>query len=600
MDDFDLSGLIEDYLEDARTAVEKVDTLLLELEQGSAAGSVEDRVFSELLSLLHTLKGNSGMMGYDRIERYIHNGETILKMLREGEADYDPETLTIVVDLSSNLSGALVEIDREKGTNPDLSTYISALAERIEYFENLESTEPEQPLSETVLIEKAETEQEIVEPFESPPEEELPEQTSPQPEDTVTPRKEDRNRRYLGVSSNIVRVDFTRLDKLLNLLGELVIHRTRLEQLVLELAERSLDAEYSETIGETSLKIGSIISELQDGIMKVRMLPIGHVFSRFNRLVRDLARDHKKMIDLVIVGSDTELDKKIIDQIAEPLLHLVRNAADHGIEIPAERRKADKIAAGTITLSARQESNHIIIEVEDDGRGIDSQKVLHRARELGIIGKDEELDETAALDLIFNEGFSTRKTATETSGRGIGADVVLKTIGRLGGMVTVDTEKDRGTKFTITLPLTLAIVSAMLIESSDKLYAIPLSSIVETFKVRRENVLIVNGCEVIDLRGKIIPLLHLEAVFNLPIPSELEIYYVVIVGTEDKNVGIVCNRLIGQQEIVIKALDEYIGEVFGISGATILGSGEVVLILDTISLIRFNLREGGVVGSTMS
>lgn len=593
MDDFDLSGLIEDYLEDARTAVEKIDTLLLELEQGAAAGSVEDRIFSELLSLLHTLKGNSGMMGYDRIERYVHNGETILKMLREGEADYDPETLTIVVDISSNLSNALVEIAREKGINPDLSSYSAALTERIEYFEQLEAhvDAPDSNLSatETAIEEPADDDS-----FVAPPVEE--------PEDIVDEgeakdRKEDSSRRYLGVSSNIVRVDFTRLDKLLNLLGELVIHRTRLEQLIFELAERDLDPEYTETIGETSLKIGSIINELQDGIMKVRMLPIGQVFSRFNRLIRDLAREHQKMIDLAVEGSDTELDKKIIDQISEPLLHLVRNAADHGIETPAERRKADKIAAGTIKLAARQESNHIIIEVEDDGRGIDTTRVLKRAREMGLVGKDEALDEAAKLDLIFHEGFSTRTTATETSGRGIGADVVLKTIGRLGGMVTVDTEKGKGTKFTITLPLTLAIVAAMLIESAEKLYAIPLSSIVETIKVRKENVLIVNGCEVIDLRGKIIPLLHLEKVFNLPSTSESEIYYIVIIGTEDKNIGVVCDRLIGQQEIVIKSLDEYIGEVFGISGATILGSGEVVLILDTISLIRYNLREGGVVGS---
>jgi two-component system chemotaxis sensor kinase CheA len=320
--------------------------------------------------------------------------------------------------------------------------------------------------------------------------------------------------------------------------------------------------------------------------MDVRMLPTRHVFERFPRLVRDLARETGKEIELILEGESTRIDKAIIDEIGEPLVHLVRNSVDHGIEPPAERVANGKTPTGTILLSATQESNHVVITIMDDGAGIDAATVRSKAVERGLLKADEGLSDRDVVQLIFSQGFSTRESITEVSGRGVGLDVVLKSIERLNGLVEVETVPGVGTKFIIQLPLTLAIISALLVEVSGRTYAIPLGSVVESLKLRAGEVHTISGRETLRIRDRIVPLLRLARVFGLPEDEGPEAReYAVIIGRGDKRVGVVVNRLRGQQEVVIKALDPAVsGESVGMAGATIMGDGRVVLILDVASL----------------
>ena len=321
--------------------------------------------------------------------------------------------------------------------------------------------------------------------------------------------------------------------------------------------------------------------------MDVRMLPIRHVFERFPRMVRDLARAQGKEIELIIEGEATRIDKAIIDEIGEPLVHLIRNSVDHGIETPAERVARGKTRTGTILLSATQESSQVIITIMDDGGGIDAARVYRKAVERGILRGDETLSDRDAVQLIFSQGFSTRESVTDVSGRGMGLDVVLKSIERLNGLVEVETVPGVGTKFIIQLPLTLAIISVLLVEVSGRTYAVPLSSVVETLRLESAEVHRINHRETLRLRERIVPVLRLRALFGVPEAADDERRYVVIVGRGDRRVGIVVDRLRGQQEVVIKALDPAVtGDPPVVAGATIMGDGRVVLILDVAALFE--------------
>jgi two-component system, chemotaxis family, sensor kinase CheA len=333
-------------------------------------------------------------------------------------------------------------------------------------------------------------------------------------------------------------------------------------------------------------QVAGVSQQLQETVMDVRMLPIRHVFERFPRLVRDLARETGKEIELILEGESTRIDKAIIDEIGEPLVHLVRNSVDHGIEPPAERVANGKTPTGTILLSATQESNHVLITIMDDGAGIDAATVRTKAVERGLLKADESLSDRDVVQLIFSQGFSTRESITEVSGRGVGLDVVLKSIERLNGLVEVETVPGVGTKFIIQLPLTLAIIAALLVEVSGRTYAIPLGSVVESLKLRPEEIHTISGRETLRIRDRIVPLVRLARLFGLPEDEGPEARaYAVVIGRGDKRVGVIVNRLRGQQEVVIKALDPAVsGEAVGMAGATIMGDGRVVLILDVASL----------------
>lgn len=394
-----------------------------------------------------------------------------------------------------------------------------------------------------------------------------------------------------STASQTVRVDVARLDTLLNLVGELVIDRTRVAQLGREFEARFQHDELVDSLLETAGHIGRITDELQEHIMKARRLPIEHVFNRFPRMIRDLAQKFGKEVRLVMEGQETELDRSVIEIISDPLIHMLRNSVDHGIEPPDQRESLGKPRQGTIRLSARHEENHILIEIEDDGKGMDPAHLREAAVRKGILTREaaERLSDREALNLIFAPGFSTAKEVTEVSGRGVGMDIVRSNVQRVGGIVEVDSTPGKGTRFSIRLPLTLAIIRALLVRVAGQVYAIPLSSVLETLKIHPDMVQFVGRRPAIVLRGRTLPLVSLQAHFykdDFDIPScrAEEPMYVVVVGFGERQIGLVVSHLIGEQEIVIKSLSRYLGEINGVSGATILGDGRVALILEVADL----------------
>ncbi len=392
--------------------------------------------------------------------------------------------------------------------------------------------------------------------------------------------------RYVAARSNMVRVEFGQLDHLLNLVGELIIHRTKLHELAKEFAERE-GREKGRELLEAAQQVTGVSTQLQETVMDIRMLPIRHVFERFPRMVRDLARAQGKEIDLIVEGEGTRVDKAIIDEIGEPLVHLIRNSVDHGIETPDVRTAAGKTGTGTILLSATQESNQVVVTLMDDGRGIDIPQVRKRAVSMGYIRDEQQIPERDAVQLIFAPGFSTRESVTDVSGRGVGLDVVLKSIEALHGLIEVETVSGVGTKFIIQLPLTLAIISVLLVEAGSETYALPLSSVVENLRLRADAIHRINGKDTIRLRDRVVPLLRLSEIFSLGVDGSREAHYAVILGRGEKRVGLMVDRLRGQQEVVIKALDQTVTKAaFGLAGATIMGDGRVVLILDVAALFE--------------
>lgn len=384
-----------------------------------------------------------------------------------------------------------------------------------------------------------------------------------------------------------VRIDVQKLDSLMNLVGELVIERTRLERFadIMELKYRS--EEMIDTLNEISNHLGQITSDLQEEIMMARMLPIAQVFNRFPRMVRDLAQKLGKEVNLVIEGRDTELDRNVIEIISDPLLHLIRNAVDHGLEMPEERLEFGKSRTGTLTLRAFHQENHIVIIVEDDGRGVDPDQLRAKAREMQLFDDEtlERLSDQDALNLIFQAGFSTAANVSDISGRGVGMDVVKSQIEQINGVVEMRSTPGQGTAVTIKLPLTLAIIRALMVGLGTYVYAFPLSNVVETIQVNPAEIRMIRNSEVVVVRGQVLPLVRLGHLFRQLQTGPEEKLYVVIIGMGQDRVGVVVDRLVGEQEIVIKSLGDLLGRIPGISGATILGDGKVALIVDVRALL---------------
>ncbi|ARU62476.1 chemotaxis protein CheA [Tumebacillus avium] len=398
--------------------------------------------------------------------------------------------------------------------------------------------------------------------------------------DAKTPLVQDHKKSQIGKS---VRVDIDRLDVLINLFSELVIDRTRLEQISKEIGNNDLI--------ETVEHMSRISTDLQNLVMTIRMVPVDTVFNRFPRMIRDLARELGKKVDFVIRGQETELDRTVIDEIGDPLVHLLRNSIDHGLEVPAKRLEQGKSETGRVELVAFQSGNHVFIEITDDGNGINRDGVLKKAIDKGLVDPlaAESMPDIQVFDLLFHSGFSTAEKISDISGRGVGLDVVKTKIESLGGRVVVQSTPGQGTKFSIQLPLTLSIIQAMLVQIADEKYAIPLSSIIETAIIKKTDIKRVHRQDVIDFRGKVVPLLDLEKTFSVPreVADTTDEVNVVIVRKGDKMAALSVDFFIGQQEVVLKSLGKYLsGTVFAISGATILGDGQVALIMDCNALIQ--------------
>lgn len=389
-------------------------------------------------------------------------------------------------------------------------------------------------------------------------------------------------------ANQTVRVDIGRLEKMMEMVGELVIEKSRITQIVSLLHERYNSDNSFEDLEEISNQISRITNELQELVLKVRMLPIKQLFSRIPRLVRDLANSLYKEIELVIEGEDTELDKTIIEDLADPLIHLIRNAADHGIEAPDERLKAGKNPKGNIKVNAYHQENQFILIVQDDGRGINLNKVKEAALEKGIISRQDSdaLNDKEILELIFKPGFSTSQSISDISGRGVGMDIVRNNINKLNGVIEVETKELEGTKFIIKLPLTLAILNGLLIRINNEIYAIPVSNVIEIVRLNEKEIKKVKKQDVVIIRERTISLIWLHDYFKVPRKRGNKNIIIVILGVAEKRFGLVVDELIGNQEIVVKNFSSYIGKLDIFSGATILGDGNVACILDVAGIVK--------------
>ncbi|WRF68830.1 chemotaxis histidine kinase/response regulator CheAY2 [Helicobacter pylori] len=419
------------------------------------------------------------------------------------------------------------------------------------------------------------------------PTKETPKTETPKAPKTETKAKakadtEENKAPSIGVEQT-VRVDVRRLDHLMNLIGELVLGKNRLIRIYSDVEERYDGEKFLEELNQVVSSISAVTTDLQLAVMKTRMQPVGKVFNKFPRMVRDLSRELGKSIELIIEGEETELDKSIVEEIGDPLIHIIRNSCDHGIEPLEERRRLNKPETGKVQLSAYNEGNHIVIKISDDGKGLDPVMLKEKAIEKGVISERdaEGMSDREAFNLIFKPGFSTAKVVSNVSGRGVGMDVVKTNIEKLNGIIEIDSEVGVGTTQKLKIPLTLAIIQALLVGVQEEYYAIPLSSVLETVRISQDEIYTVDGKSVLRLRDEVLSLVRLSDIFKVDaiLESNSDVY-VVIIGLADQKIGVIVDYLIGQEEVVIKSLGYYLKNTRGIAGATVRGDGKITLIVD--------------------
>ncbi len=561
MNNDDMQELVQDFLVETNEIIENLDHDLVELESNQNDLELLNKIFRGA----HTMKGSSSFLGFNKLAELTHHAEDILNKLRKGEMVVTREIMDTLLEFVDKTKQIISDI--ENGTdNTDCTSVIEdlKLASEGKLTSKTKNTSAAQP---------AQTAQPAAAPAPKP--QAAPKQEAPKVVHQATPVEQ------------TIRVDVSRLDSLVNLVGELVLSRNMLSQIAGEL-ENKFENEYLvEQLLVATNSIGMNTTELQLAIMKTRMIAIGKVFNKFPRVVRDIARDTGKEIELIISGEETELDKQVIESIGDPLLHMIRNSCDHGVETPDVRLAKGKPRMGTVNLSAYHEGNHVVIEIKDDGAGMDPNKLKRKAIEKGVITVDEanSMDDKQAFALIFKPGFSTAEKITNISGRGVGMDVVRTNIEKLNGIITIDSKIDEGSTFYLKLPLTLAIIQALLVEVAGETFAIPLASVVETVRITNEEIHSFEGREVLKLRDRVLSLIRLDEAFALDELEQDEIY-VVVVALAEKQLGFIVDKLIGQEEIVIKSLGDYLGGNPGIAGATITGDGRVRLILDVAGVIE--------------
>lgn len=389
----------------------------------------------------------------------------------------------------------------------------------------------------------------------------------------------------LKSTTTTVRVDIDKLDRILNTIGELTLAKGAVKRIGSEMYEAYGYSPLVLDVYKISQTLERKLAELQDQVLEIRMVPIGQIFSRLAQVVRRYSKETGKDVDLIMYGEDTELDKYLAEEMVDPLMHIVRNSIDHGIEPAEERKGKGKKGQGSIVLKAFQRGNHVVIEVIDDGKGIDVEKVRKKAIEKGLLDPEVELGEREIIDFIFTPGFSTKEIVSEISGRGVGMDVVKEKLSALGGFAEVSTKKDEGTTFTLTLPITLAITKALIVRVGEEMFAVPLTSISETLVVEHKDIQTVEGKEVYYLRGEMLPMMSVGRIFEVE-SDESDRSFAVVVGLGDRKLGLIVDELLGQHEIVIKSLGDYLKGLSGFAGAAEIGRHELILVLDVESFIE--------------
>lgn len=587
--------LLEGFLTETTELLEKLDDDLVALEKSSDDADLLNRIFRSI----HTVKGASSFLGFDLLVRVTHKTEDVLNRLRKGELLLTPEIMDVVLEATDLVKTLVADIKAGDIVDRDIDTTVSKLipllAEQPAASKAVTAAAEEAPAQSAAPQSTAASDEPAVAPKEEaaaaappamPP---APPRPAPEPpKKPAPPKPADKGGDDLS-DNTTVRVDVKRLDDLMNQVGELVLERNRMIQLNQDLQGGTADMVlFGEEFGKLAKRMNFVTSELQMQVLKMRMIPVEKVFKKFPRIVRSLARDLGKEVDLKIFGEETELDRSVVDEIGDPLIHLIRNAMDHGLETPDDRIAAGKPGTGTLVLAAVHEGNSIIISIKDDGRGIDTDRVGRKAIEKGLITEDQlaAMSQREMFDLIFLPGFSTKDKASDLSGRGVGMDVVKTNIKKLNGLIEIKSEKGLGSEFILRLPLTLAIIQSLLVEVEGEIYSIPLASVLETLRVDQREFHVIGGQEVLKLRDMVLPLIRLEQVFRVQRHYEQDNFcYVVVIGAADKRVGLVVTRLVGQQEVAIKSLGNYLANVPGIAGSTILGDGRVTLIVDPVGMI---------------
>lgn len=537
--------ILQDFITESSEILDELEHDLVELEDRKDDEELINKIFREV----HTIKGSSSFLELDKMSTISHHTEDILNRLRKKEMVVTDEIMDILLEYVDAAKSIIAELKSGEDT-----TEIDELLNKLDQVKTGE------------YVSKG----------------------------TLGEQKSSKSQRSGGKQvkaasqaiEQTIRVEVGRLDALMNLVGELVLSRNRLVQLANELNIKYENDVKVEQLLDTTSQLGLITTELQLAVMKTRMIPIGKVFNRFPRIVRDVARDLKKEVELVVSGEDTELDKSVIELITDPLMHMVRNAIDHGIESPEERERVGKSRKGRLYLTAAQEGNHIVISVRDDGRGIDPAKVAKAAIEKELATREEiaRMDNDEIISFIFKPGFSTSSKITNLSGRGVGLDVVKSNVEKINGIINVVSKVGEGTTLQLKLPLTLAIIQSLLVEVSGEVFAIPLVSIIETIKIKEDEIHVLEGREVLNYRTGVLTLIRITDVFDLETTFG-EYFYIVIIAVAERQVGFIVDRLIGQEEIVIKSLGEFLGSMSGIAGATIMGDGKVRLIIDPSGVI---------------
>lgn len=643
----DMKEIMEDFLIEAFELIEQIDHDLVELEANPEDLELLNRIFR----VAHTVKGSSSFLNFDILTELTHHMEDVLNKARKGELKITPDIMDVVLESVDMMKGLLESI-RDNGSDAAAGIDIKNICVRLTQIsegeapsaaaeapaapapEPVKEPEPVAPAEEAApevsdaelsKLSDSEVEAEIERLLKVRKAEDQarraskgiapksPEEIAPATSAASAPapkpapsRERDADKKVPAASSNsavaqeqTIRVEVKRLDHLMNLIGELVLGKNRLLKIYDDVEERYEGEKFLEELNQVVSSLSLVTTDIQLAVMKTRMLPIAKVFNKFPRMIRDLSRDLGKQIDLEISGEETELDKSIVEEIGDPLVHIIRNSCDHGIEDPETRKAMGKPEKGLVQLKAYNEGNHIVVEIVDDGKGLDADMLKAKSIEKGIITEREAdaMSEKEAFGLIFKPGFSTAAKVTNVSGRGVGMDVVKTNIEKLNGIIDIESEVGKGTVMKLKIPLTLAIIQSLLVGTQEEFYAIPLASVLETVRVPIDDIYTIDGKNVLRLRDEVLSLVRLSDVFGVnKVFDGGDQTYVVIIGVAEAKLGIIVDTLVGQEEIVIKSMGDYLQNIPGIAGATIRGDGRVTLIIDVGAMmemakdIKVNIR----------
>ena len=634
----DMKEIMEDFLIEAFELIEQIDHDLVELEANPEDLELLNRIFR----VAHTVKGSSSFLNFDVLTELTHHMEDVLNKARKGELKITPDIMDVVLESVDMMKGLLESI-RDNGSDAAAGIDIKNICVRLTQIsegeapsaaseapaaapapEPVKEPEPATPAEEAapevsdaelsklsdseveaeierlLKVRKAEDQARRASKGIAPksPEEIAPAASAaPAPAPKPAPSRErDADKKVPAASSSsavaqeqTIRVEVKRLDHLMNLIGELVLGKNRLLKIYDDVEERYEGEKFLEELNQVVSSLSLVTTDIQLAVMKTRMLPIAKVFNKFPRMIRDLSRELGKQIDLEISGEETELDKSIVEEIGDPLVHIIRNSCDHGIEDPETRKAMGKPEKGLVQLKAYNEGNHIVVEIVDDGKGLDADMLKAKSIEKGIITEREAdaMSEKEAFGLIFKPGFSTAAKVTNVSGRGVGMDVVKTNIEKLNGIIDIESEVGKGTVMKLKIPLTLAIIQSLLVGTQEEFYAIPLASVLETVRVPIDDIYTIDGKNVLRLRDEVLSLVRLSDVFGVEkVFDGGDHTYVVIIGVAEAKLGIIVDTLVGQEEIVIKSMGDYLQNIPGIAGATIRGDGRVTLIIDVGAMME--------------